>query len=168
VDTRVRVDNGVVTDRYTACNMADAFAAGDVAVTFDPVTGNRITTALWTNAVEMGRCAGLNMAGIRTAYTGTSGILNATQVADVPFVSMGVVHTENSDFEVHSHATETTYRKVVFEETGTRLIGALFIGDITNAGLYRTVMREKMRVTPIKRYIIDHRLHYGHFLTHGR
>ena len=161
----VQIDGGIVADRYTGCNAPDTFAAGDVAVTFEPVSGDRIMTALWTNAVEMGRCAGLNMAGIKTAYSGTFGILNATQVADEPFVSMGVVHTKDHDFEIYRHATETTYRKVVFNQEGTRLIGAIFIGDITNAGLYRYVIREKMPVMNIKRYIVDHTLHYGHFVT---
>ncbi len=163
--SNVRIDGGIVADRYTACNAPDTFAAGDVAVTFEPVSGDRIMTALWTNAVEMGRCAGRNMAGVKTAYSVTFGILNATQVADEPFVSMGLVHTTNHDFEVYRHATETTYRKVVFNPGGTRLIGAIFIGDITNAGLYRYVIREKMPVMNIKRYIIDHTLHYGHFVT---
>jgi len=161
----VQIDGGIVADRYTGCNALDTFAAGDVAVTFEPVSGDRIMTALWTNAVEMGRCAGLNMAGIKTAYSGTFGILNATQVADEPFVSMGVVHTKDHDFEIYRHVTETTYRKVVFNQEGTRLIGAIFIGDITNAGLYRYVIREKMPVMNVKRYIIDHTLHYGHFIT---
>jgi NAD(P)H-nitrite reductase large subunit len=163
--SNVRIDLGIVADRYTACNAPDAFAAGDVAVTFDPVSGDRIMTALWTNAVEMGRCAGQNMAGIKTAYSGTFGILNATQVAEEPFVSMGVVHTTDHDFQIYRHATDTTYRKIVFNPEGTRLIGAVFIGDITNAGLYRYVIREKMPVIHIKRYIIDHTLHYGHLIT---
>ena len=34
-----------------------------MAVTFDPVNGERVVTGLWTNAVEMGRCAGYNMTG---------------------------------------------------------------------------------------------------------
>jgi hypothetical protein len=76
----------------------------------------------------MGRCAGLNMAGIKTAYTGTFGILNATQVAGMAFVSMGMV----------------------------------LIGDITNAGIYRHVIQEKMDVTPFKGQIINHTLHWGH------
>ena len=163
--SNVRIDGGIVADRYTACNTPDTFTAGDVSVTFEPVSGDRIMTALWTNAVEMGRCAGQNMAGIKTAYSGTFGILNATQVADEPFVSMGVVHTTDPDFEIYKHATAITYRKVVFNPEGTRLIGAVFIGDITNAGLYRYVIREKMPVMHIKRYIIDHTLHYGHFIT---
>jgi nitrite reductase (NADH) large subunit len=161
----VRIERGIVTDRYTACSAPDTYAAGDVAVTFKPGSGDRIMTALWTNAVEMGRCAGRNMAGVKTAYSGTLGILNATQVAQEPFVSMGVVHTKDQDFEVYRHATEKTYRKVIFDPQGTRLIGAVFIGDITNAGLYRYVMRGKMPILHIKRYIIDHTLHYGHVMT---
>jgi NAD(P)H-nitrite reductase large subunit len=160
----VQVDQGVVVDRFTACNAANVFAAGDVAVTFDPITGDRIVTGLWTNAVEMGRCAGHNMAGRTTAYTGTFGILNATQVADEPFVSMGIVHTSETDYEAHIASTRKTYRKLVFSEDGKRLVGALFIGDISHAGLYRYVIRERMPVAKIKRFIINHTLHYGHLL----
>jgi NAD(P)H-nitrite reductase large subunit len=160
----VAVDAGIVADRYTACNLPGAFAAGDAAVTYEPVNGEPIMTALWTNAVEMGRCAGLNMAGIKTAYAGTFGILNATQVADEPFVSMGIVHSAGGDYEVHRHETDTAFRKLVFNPAGDRLVGAVFIRDITNAGLYRYVIREKMPVERFKRRLIDHTLHYGHLL----
>lgn len=160
----VQVDQGVVVDRFTACNIPNVFAAGDVAVTFDPITGDRIITGLWTNAVEMGRCAGYNMAGRPTEYTGTFGILNATQVADEPFVSMGIVHTSDTDFETHVFSTPKTHRKLVFNEDGERLVGALFIGDISHAGLYRYVIREKMPTAKIKPFIINHTLHYGHLL----
>ena len=160
----IKIEGGIVTDRHTACSHPETFAAGDVAVTHEPVSGKPVMTALWTNAVEMGRCAGLNMAGIKTAYTGTFGIMNATQVANEPFVSMGVVHTAGRDYEIHRHATEASYRKMVFDETGKRLIGAVFVGDITRAGLYRLVIREKMPVAGFKRHITDHTLHYGHFM----
>jgi NAD(P)H-nitrite reductase large subunit len=160
----VQVDQGVVVDRFTACNAANVFAAGDVAVTFDPITGDRIVTGLWTNAVEMGRCAGYNMAGRTTEYTGTFGILNATQVADEPFVSMGIVHTSGTDYETHVFSTQHTYRKLVFSEDGERLVGAVFIGDISHAGLYRYVIREKMNVAKIKPFIIKQTLHYGHLM----
>lgn len=160
----IRVEGGIVADRYTAASLPGTYTAGDVAVTHEPVTGAPIMTALWTNAVEMGRCAGLNMAGIPTAYTGTFGILNATQVADEPFVAMGVVHTAGGDYEIHRKATATTFRKLVFNSAGSRLVGGVFVGDITNAGLYRYVIREEMDVSPFKRQIIDHSLHYGHFL----
>lgn len=160
----IAIDKGIIVDRYTACNKPQTFAAGDVAVTFDPVTGGRIMTGLWTNAVEMGRCAGYNMAGRQTAYSGTFGIMNATQVADLPFVSMGVVHTRNTAYEVHIYASGSTYRKVVFSPDGERLVGVLFIGNITGAGMYRYVIRGNMNIGKIKSHIVDQTLHYGHFL----
>lgn len=160
----ITVEKGIVVDKYTTCNDANTFAAGDAAVTFDPITGNRIATALWTNAVEMGRCAGYNMAGVKTAYAGTFGIMNATQVADTPFVSMGIVHTKNTNNEVHVSATGSTYRKIVFSPDGNTLVGALFIGNIKAAGMYRYLIRGNMQVGRIKSHIIDQTLHYGHFL----
>lgn len=160
----ISIDRGIVVNRYTACNTPDIFAAGDVAVTFEPVTGEWIMTGLWTNAVEMGRCAGYNMTGRKTAYSGTFGIMNATQIAREPFVSMGIVHTKDSDYEAHVRATGSTYRKTVFSPEGDRLVGALFIGDITGAGMYRYVIREKMPMGEMKSHIINQKLHYGHFL----
>jgi len=160
----IQVDKGVVVDHYTRCDAADVYAAGDVAVTFDPISGDRIVTGLWTNAVEMGRCAGFNMAGRPTVYSGTFGILNATQVAEEPFVSMGIVHTTGTGYEVHSSSSARAYRKVVFSPEGNRLVGVLLVGDIARAGLYRLVIRERMDVAHIKSHIINHSLHYGHFI----
>jgi nitrite reductase (NADH) large subunit len=162
--SEITTDKGIVVDKHTACNTPDIFAAGDVAVTFDPVTGKRIVTGLWTNAVEMGRCAGFNMAGRKTAYSGTFGIMNATQVADRPFVSMGIVHTRDTDYGVHVRSSGSTYRKVVFSPDGERLVGVLFIGDITGAGMYRYVIRGSMNISRIKSHILNQTLHYGHFL----
>ncbi|MBU1698243.1 MAG: FAD-dependent oxidoreductase, partial [Proteobacteria bacterium] len=160
----IKIDKGIFADKYTACSVKDTFTAGDVAVTYDPGSGGKTVTALWTNAVEMGICAGLNMAGIKTQYTGTFGIMNATQVADEPFVSMGVVHTKDKDVETYIETSGKTYRKIVFNKEGTRLIGALFIGDITKAGMYRYVIREKKPIDKFKSHLINHTLHYGHFM----
>ncbi|NOR26372.1 MAG: hypothetical protein GQ542_18680 [Desulforhopalus sp.] len=52
----------------------------------------------------------------------------------------------------------------MFSADGDRLIGAVFIGDITNAYLYRSVIRDHKNLDGIKEYIIDHQLHYGHLL----
>ena len=160
----ITIDGGVVVDRFTSSSAPNVYAAGDVAVTFDPITGGRIVTGLWTNAVEMGRCAGLNMAGSSVEYGGTFGILNATQVADVAFVSMGIVHTAGHDYETHVFRSAEAYRKLVFSPDGTVLVGVLLVGDIARAGLYRVLIREKMEVAGIKPHIIDHTLHYGHLL----
>ncbi|RLC74701.1 MAG: NAD(P)/FAD-dependent oxidoreductase [Chloroflexi bacterium] len=160
----VRVEQGIVADTHTACNTPDTYTAGDVAVTFDPITGKRMMTALWTNAVEMGRCAGRNMAGRPTAYGGTFGILNATQVAETPFVSMGIVHTTGTDYETHVFQADDVYRKLTFTADGERLVGAVFVGEIARAGLYRHLIRERVQLNGLKAAVVEHRLHYGDFL----
>jgi len=162
----IQVEHGVVADRFMTCNIKNVFTAGDVAATTNPVTGQRIVTGLWTNAVEMGRCAGQNMAGRPTEYPGSFVVLNASQVADVPFVSMGTVHTDSTDYETHVSANGGSYHKMVFTPDGSRLIGALLVGDISRAGLYRYLIREGSPVDDVKSEIIGHRLHYGHFLRH--
>ncbi len=163
-NSKIQLEKGIAADMHTACSQPDTFAAGDVAVTHDPISGKPVMTALWTNAVEMGRCAGLNMAGLPTAYTGTFGILNATQIATMPFVSMGMVHTNNLDCEIHTSGNLEAYRKMVFSPDGSHLIGMVLVGDITNAGLYRHVIQEKMPVGKFKHQIINHSLHWGHFI----
>ncbi len=110
----------------------------------------------------------MNMAGAKIACTGTFGILNATQVADEPFVSMGTMYTAGTDLAVHRHTVaQGAYRKLVFNRNGTRLVEAVFIGNIHNAGLYRYVIREKMSIGTVKGLIIGHRLHYGHLMIPG-
>lgn len=162
--SNIKTDKGIITDRYTGCSEESTFAAGDVAVTHDPGTGEKTVTALWTNAVEMGICAGLNMAGIKTRYSGTLGIMNATQVANQPFVSMGLVHTKGKDVETHIEKSGSFFRKIVFNKKGDRLIGTLLIGDITNAGIYRYLIREKKPIERLKSHLINHTVHYGHFM----
>lgn len=160
----ILLQKGVVVNKHTESSIKNIYAAGDVAVTFDPITGNPIITGLWTNAVEMGKCAGANMAGQSTVHGGTFGILNATQVANMPFVSMGIVHTAGTDFEVVTRKTSSSHRKLVFSEDGKKLIGAIFIGDIRNCGLYKSIIKNRTPVNEIKKNLINHRLHYGHFM----
>lgn len=159
----VELDVGVVTDRYTRTSVPGIYGAGDVAVTFDAVTGQRITAATWTNAVEMGRCAGRNMAGGNAVYPGSFPVLNAAQVGPLPFVAMGWVRAPGEDCEVHVRQGAGWYRKVVFSPEGTRLVGTLLMGDIARAGIYRALIREGRDVSRFKRSILDHALHYGHF-----
>ena len=154
----IAIDSGVVVDRNTQSSVEGVFAAGDVAVTFDPITGERIVTGLWTNAAEMGLCAGKNMAGLQTAYTGTFGIMNATQVAGLPFVSMGLVHPQSNGVRIVKNTSKSSYRKLVFSKDMDRLVGLVMIGDISNAGLYRFIMREQRDIRAIRHKIIDQTL----------
>ena len=113
---RVRPDSGRRSDRRvhrvarptSACSPAPAWttgagldvdeglrtgapgllAAGDVARTLDPVSGERLTVALWSNARRQGRVAGLTMAGVDARCPG--GVpCNIQHAGDQLFASAG-------------------------------------------------------------------------------
>jgi NADPH-dependent 2,4-dienoyl-CoA reductase/sulfur reductase-like enzyme len=49
---RIHVDGGVVVDKFTRTGAADVFAAGDVAVTLDPVTGAPMVKGMQVGAIK--------------------------------------------------------------------------------------------------------------------
>jgi NADPH-dependent 2,4-dienoyl-CoA reductase/sulfur reductase-like enzyme len=65
----VRVDNGILVDELLRTNVADIFAAGDVANFYNSSLGTRIRVEHEDNATAMGAAAGRSMAGIGAPYT---------------------------------------------------------------------------------------------------
>lgn len=64
----IKVGNGVPVNELLQTDVADIFAAGDLAEFFSPLLGKRIRVEHEDNAVAMGRQAGLNMAGANEPY----------------------------------------------------------------------------------------------------
>ena len=57
----IAVDNGITCDATLATSAPDVYAAGDVANWLNPQFGERMRAEHWTNAVEQGRAAALNV-----------------------------------------------------------------------------------------------------------
>ena len=62
---------GIVVDDRQETNCPGVYAAGDVAEARDIVYEDNRVNALWPVAVEQGRVAALNMAGIPAIYPGS-------------------------------------------------------------------------------------------------
>jgi 3-phenylpropionate/trans-cinnamate dioxygenase ferredoxin reductase subunit len=65
----IKVGNGIIVDEFLRASFPDIYAAGDVAVFFNPALGKRIRVEHEDNANSMGRLAGRNMAGKSEPYT---------------------------------------------------------------------------------------------------
>ena len=63
------LENGIVVDEFLRTSAVDVFAAGDVAATWNPMYNQRIRMEHWSNALNQGQTAALNMLGRDTAYT---------------------------------------------------------------------------------------------------
>jgi len=141
----LKINQGVLVNEYLQTSDPDIFAAGDVVETADVVTGESIVSGLWTNAVEMGRIAGENMAGGKAQYPGAFGVLNSFELANIPTISVGLIDPpEKEGYEVHSSRRGDSYRKLVFRQ-GV-LMGAVLVGKIEGAGVYTGLIKGKKNV----------------------
>lgn len=117
-------DYGVLADNFLRTSDERVYVAGDLAQAPDIVHGDRRTNAIWPVAVEQGRVAALNMAGLAAGYAGSLA-MNAIPVFGSRMISVGLVNpalTRGCDF-VDVGTPRGSYLKLVFREE--RLVGAV-------------------------------------------
>lgn len=149
-DSGITIDTGVVVDDQLRTSVSDVYAAGDVAQCSDLLTGNPFSSALWTNAMEMGRLAGMNMAGARVTSSGFLSVMNAAEIAGIPFVAAGVVEPEEG-YETIVTDTKDNYRKIVLKNDV--IDGFLVVNDIQNAGVFLNLLKNRISIACIREEI---------------
>jgi NAD(P)H-nitrite reductase large subunit len=108
----------------------------------DAVVGRDVVSALWGNAVHMSRTAGFNMSGIEAYVPPLLSSLNSTDIAGLPIISAGDLHTDSEEYAVYTEAQGDNYRKLIF--AGDRLVGMLFLGNVSRAGVYINLIRNRI------------------------
>jgi NAD(P)H-nitrite reductase large subunit len=86
----ITTDRGILTNEFLETNAPDVFAAGDVAQVYDPVTQRAMLDTLWTSALQQGRIAGLNMAGVHVPLRSRTPV-NVTRVGGITVTIIGAV-----------------------------------------------------------------------------
>ena len=66
--TNIKIDNGIVVNRYLQTNDIDVYAAGDAAIHYSTALNKLIRVEHEDNAITMGKIAGENMAGKNLPY----------------------------------------------------------------------------------------------------
>lgn len=162
-DSGLAINRGILINEFLQTNVPDIYAAGDAVEYVDLVTGLPSVSALWTNAEEMGRFAGKNMTGGNIKYRGFLSVMNATDILGVPVISVGLIEPEGKDYEAMVKDDINSYRKLVFG--GDFLVGVLFIGDVTNAGIYTNLIKNRIPLGSMKdEAIIKGELQYVDFV----
>ena len=147
--TAIQRRQGLLVDAAQRTSIRHIYAAGDVAETTDMFSGQRVVIAIWPEALNQGRVAGLNMAGHPTTYEGSMA-MNTTSVVGLPIASLGLWHvTDAVEYRIHADLDEAkrTYRKLVFKD-GT-LVGAILVGPNVNleAGVLHNFIRTRQSFT---------------------
>ncbi len=133
---------GVLVDEYMRTNIPNIYAAGDVAETVDRLTGERYVHAIFPNAVEQGHIVAHNILGWDVTYEGADN-MNSLKHLGIPVMAVG--HTMGEELRVRENGS---LRKIYIQDGC--IVGFRLTGDISAAGIYRTLMNKRVEVTRFK------------------
>jgi NAD(P)H-nitrite reductase large subunit len=140
----VRVDNRMRT------NLPHIWAAGDVAETYDRMSGERYVHAIWPNATAQGEVAGHDILGYATNYAGAER-MNSMKHLGLPVMAVGA----SSGSEVLRWRFGDRLRKIFLEDG--RIVGFRLAGDTRGAGTYRALMLRGTDVSEFGEDLLDPR-----------
>ncbi len=161
---RIRTDLGIVVDGRMQTSAAGIFAAGDVAEYVDIARSTPWVNAIWPEAVNQGRIAGLNMAGRRVSYPGSLG-RNVIRLFDLDIMAGGVVNPpQDALFRtlVFRNANRKIYRKLVFQ--GDILVGMVMVNAIEQGGVLLAAIQSRARLNVPRETLLDPGFNYGRLL----
>jgi len=154
-ETEMKLNRGIVVDRFMRTNIPDVYACGDVAEAHDfLINGNRLLP-LWPLAHLGGRVAGYNMAGKQVEYEGGT-VMSSLKYFDLPVIAVGNVNPEDtSDYEVlvELKPEKTVYKKILVKDNV--IVGFIFLGDIEKAGILFRLLKNHVDVSEIKEELLS-------------
>jgi nitrite reductase (NADH) large subunit len=139
---------GVLVDDHLRTSVPDVYAAGDVAETFDLLTGKRYVHAIFPNAVAQARVVAMNLLGYDTAYAGAE-TMNSLKHLGLPVMAVGAMAGEEEIRSRHGNSL----RKIFLNDG--RIVGFRLTGDISAAGVYRSLMLRRADVRDIGKHLVD-------------
>jgi NADPH-dependent 2,4-dienoyl-CoA reductase/sulfur reductase-like enzyme len=142
---------GVIVDEQLQTNLPDVYAAGDVAETFDRLTGEQYVHAIFPNAVEQGKIVAHNLLGEKLVYEGAESI-NSLKHLGLPLIAGG--HMVGEELRVKRGES---LRKVYIQDD--QIAGYRLVGDLRAAGIFRSLMNKRVNVSQFKNRLL--RLDFG-------
>lgn len=148
----IKTNHGIIVNSEMQTNMNNIYAAGDIAEVHEHIEGRTGIFAIWPNAIEQGRIAGLNMADKKTTYSGAD-VVNVLDIFNTPIVAMGFTSQVIKKCKVISRFTPDTYKRILIKNN--RIIGLQFIGTIRNTGVFYSLMKKGTDISSIEDRLLD-------------
>lgn len=130
------VNRGIMTDENLETSIPDIFAAGDCTESLDISADISRVLALLPNASMQGECAGINMAG------GEKTFCKAIPMNAIGFMGLHMITAGSYIGEAYTDCEAGSYKKL-FVKDGL-LKGYMMIGNVDKAGIYTSLIREKV------------------------
>jgi nitrite reductase (NADH) large subunit len=144
-------DKGIKINEHLGANRPDIYAAGDC------VEFNGMPYGIWTAAMEQGKIAGANMAGVNMVYTGTT-MANTLKVVGIDLASAGDIDAEDKK-ETKIVMDENSYKKIVLEDG--KVIGCIMLGDTKVFPKITRLISSKKDISKYKNEILKEDFDFG-------
>jgi len=160
-ETEIKFNEGILANNLMQTNMPNIYTAGDVCESFDVALGQFSMNALWPVAVEQGKIAGANMSGDNLNYTGSLG-MNSIEFFGLPVISLGLYKVKEADTNFEElkfcNTKENLYKKIILKDNF--IVGAIFVGDIKNSGVFLRLIRERINISSFKDRLLQESFGY--------
>jgi NAD(P)H-nitrite reductase large subunit len=153
--------DGVIVDGHLCSTAAGIYAAGDVAQGPDLLTGQQRVHAIQPTAVDHGRVAGANMAGMDVDYAGSL-TMNILAVQGLEACSFGQWQGAGHEVTAIENAPDRVYRKYVWDED--RIVGGILVGPtlavtgVNDVGMLKGLVQTGVRLGPWRAYLEENPL----------
>jgi NAD(P)H-nitrite reductase large subunit len=152
---------GILVDEYCRTSRADIYAAGDCAEAPDLLTpGKRTIPGNWFEAVGQGEAAGGNMLDAVQPAPGALK-MNVMEAVHTPVASIGMLEPPDAEGRALIRERDGIYRKLVISRD--RLVGAVLVGDVTEAGLLAMLIRQRASLSALRHLDLSRRVDYASF-----
>jgi NAD(P)H-nitrite reductase large subunit len=138
----IAMHNGsIATNDNMQTSIPAIFAAGDVVLVKDQLTGEYVPSCMWADAMQQGMVAASNMAGIKKEYPGV--ITTGTSHFFGLDIMMSGDHTASGKQTVYK--TDESYRRFTLQED--RLKAFVIIGKMEKVGKARRALMMQATIT---------------------
>jgi len=150
--SNIKTDSGILVDKYQRTNLPEIYAAGDIAQTPDFFKPGSTIKALWPNAVQQGKIAGLNMTGKQVESPAEINA-NIVNLFGIELASCGQINkTNDTDYEMVYQDNDIS-RKLIFHKNV--LVGAVLTGDVDSIGIFRALILSRKKIFDKKELLMD-------------
>lgn len=142
----VEVNRGILISNKMETSIPDIYAAGDCTEGEDISFHDKRVLAILPNAYMQGNCAGINMAGGSSVFD--KGIpMNSIGFFGLHAMTAGSYYTAEQGCELYEEKSEGTLKRLF--TSGDYLTGFILIGATERAGIYTSLIRERIPLSSI-------------------
>ena len=145
-DAGGKVARGIVTNKAQMTSIKNVYAAGDCTVSHDVSSGSDKILALLPNAYKQGEVAGINMAGGKAVYE------NAIPMNAIGFFGLHMITAGSYEGKTLIKKSGSQYKCIYYSDDVLK--GYILIGDVSNAGIYTNMIRERIPLKTVDKKLM--------------